>query len=157
MSNRMTFIFWVSAFVAAPVSAETLHLVCNGGGAANKPTASNVYTQNSDGHYGSAQVYGQRSQGFEGQVDVEIEGDTGRIRMPRAMLPPIHGGNGGWFKINNLKVSESQIIGNAGVNFINSPKVRIDRLTGNLTVSGKAGDFNGSCDSYDPTKVQKRF
>ena len=32
------------------------------------------------------------------------------------------------------------------VNFINSPKVHIDRVTGRISISGKAGDYSGQCE-----------
>jgi hypothetical protein len=33
----------------------------------------------------------------------------------------------------------------AAVNFMNNPKVHIDRVTGMISISGRAGDFSGQC------------
>jgi hypothetical protein len=61
------------------------------------------------------------------------------------MLPPLHGGNDGWFKLKNLRVDARTIRGKAAVNFINSPNIFIDRVTGTISISGKAGDYSGQC------------
>jgi hypothetical protein len=95
---------------------------------------------------------------FDDQVNIEINDDnTGRIRLPRTMLPPIHGGNEGWFDLESIKKSDSEILASAGVSFINSPKVRIDRMTGLVSISGKAGSFSGECQPYDPATAQRKF
>jgi hypothetical protein len=31
------------------------------------------------------------------------------------------------------------------VNFMNNPKIFIDRTTGSFSISGKAGDYSGTC------------
>jgi hypothetical protein len=63
------------------------------------------------------------------------------------MLPPLHGGTDGWFKLKNVKVDERTIRAKAAVNFINSPNVFIDRVTGTISISGKAGDYSGQCEA----------
>jgi len=94
---------------------------------------------------------------FEDQVNIEIIDGVGKIRMPRTMLPRIRGGKDGWFEIENLKVGEREITGNAGVNFINSPKLRIDRMTGMISINGKSGSFAAQCKAYDPATTQRAF
>lgn len=143
----------------AAASAESLHLVCLGAGSANRP--STTYGSVADNHGNAAwgQIVGQRTVPFDDQVNIEItDGERdGRIRLPRAMLPPIHGGDGGWFKLKNIRWSNSEITGSAGVNFINSPKVHIDRLSGHISISGKAGDYTGECQAYNPDTAARRF
>lgn len=138
-------------------AAPRIELVCLGGGAANKPTQATVNAWNSNGDYAGANVVGSRSVGFEDQVNLWIEGEDGRLRMPRSMLPPIRGGEDGWFKLKSIKISENEITGSVGVNPLNNPKVRIDRLTGAISISGKAGDFTGRCSRYDPATVRRQF
>jgi hypothetical protein len=136
---------------------QALHLTCLGAGTANKIA---VTTVNSNAHvygtvgttpvsgnaYGSSNVYSQRQQDFSDQVDVRLfEGDD-RIRMPRTMLPPIRGGKGGWFKLKNVVADARFIRASAAVNFMNNPKVHIDRVTGMISISGKAGDYSGRCE-----------
>jgi type 1 fimbria pilin len=142
----------------APAHAESIHLICLGGGSANKANVTNVYGSNSNGDSGYGQIVGRRSEGFEDQVNIEInDDDTGRIRVPRTMLPSIHGGDDGWMKFKDIKRTDNEITGSAAVNALNNPKVRLDRLTGNVTIAGKAGQFHGRCEAYDPAKVQRRF
>lgn len=145
-----------------------LSLICFGGGAANKPTVATAYGWGTfSGSYGStpfqgnsnstATVIGQRSQGFEDQIALDLQGEVGRVRMPRTMLPAIHGGDDGWFKLKNIKVKSNEITATVGVNFINSPKLRLDRYTGTVSISGKAGDFAGQCQRFDPATTSRKF
>jgi hypothetical protein len=97
----------------------------------------------------SGAVSGQRAEGYADQVDVEINGNEGRIRLPRIVLPLIRGGKGGWFELQRLKVSDRTIEGNAAVNFINKPKVHIDRVTGTISINGREGTFVGRCEAVD--------
>ena len=77
--------------------------------------------------------------------------------MPRSMLPPIRGGEDGWFKIKSIEVSDREIIGSVAVNALNNPKLRVDRYTGAISISGKAGDFSGRCQKYDPATERRAF
>jgi hypothetical protein len=149
--------FILAALVVAQVAAQQpLQLTCFGAGTANKATArtaySNAYVSGSVGttpYSGSGNatttVYGTRQQGFEDQVDVRLFGGDDKIRLPRTMLPALHGGNDGWFKLKNVVADARSIRAKAGVNFMNSPNVLIDRVTGTISISGKAGDYTGQC------------
>jgi hypothetical protein len=139
---------------------QPLNLTCFGGGTANKPTVVSGHSTGSfSGSVGTTpysgsgnattNVYGMRQQGFDDQVDIRLFSGDDRIRMPRTMLPPIRGGDGGWFKLKNVEANERTIKGSAAVNFINNPKVHIDRVTGMISISGKAGDFTGRCQAVD--------
>lgn len=149
-----------------------LDLTCFGGGTANKPTAAtavssgqvsgtafnlgtgNMTTWSGSGS-GTTTVYGHRQQGFGDQVDIRLFGGDDRIRMPRTMLPPIHGGDGGWFKLKNVVADARSIKASAAVNFMNNPKVFIDRVTGTISISGKAGDYAGQCQAVDASTAPK--
>jgi hypothetical protein len=148
-----------SAAVAdEPTGQKPLQLTCFGGGTANKVTArtaySNAYvsgnvggTSFSGSGNGSTTIYGTRQQGFGDQVDVRLFAGDDRIRVPRTMLPPLHGGDGGWFKLKNVVADARSIHASAAVNFMNNPKVFIDRVTGTISISGKAGDYSGQCEA----------
>lgn len=142
---------------AQETPSERLDLVCLGAGAANRPTSSTVTAWDSEGNYGSANVVGNRTVPFDDQVNLWIDGGEGRIRMPRAMLPPIRGGEDGWFKVKSIEITDNEITASVAVNLINNPKLRIDRITGNISISGKAGDYSGRCQRYDPDTVQRAF
>ena len=151
----------LAALVAAEVVAQQpLNLTCGGAGVANKPTARTAYANGyASGMIGSTPVsgagsatttvYGMRQQGFEDQVDIRLFGGDDRIRLPRTLLPSIHGGSDGWFKLKHVVADARSIRASAAVNFMNSPKVYIDRVTGTISISGKAGDYSGSCRSVD--------
>jgi hypothetical protein len=96
-----------------------------------------------------------RQQGFEDQVDVRLFSGDDRIRMPRTMLPAFHGGNDGWFKLKNVKVDARTIRASAAVNFMNNPKVYVDRMTGTISISGRAGDYSGQCEVIDANAPAK--
>lgn len=146
---------------AATASAQQpLYLTCFGGGTANKVTVTTGHTNanvhgsvggTSYGGSGNAttNVYGRRQQGFDDQVDIRLFVGDDRIRMPRTMLPPIHGGDDGWFKFKNVQTDARSIRGSAAVALLNNPKIHIDRVTGTISISGKAGDFTGQCQVVD--------
>jgi hypothetical protein len=145
---------------------QPLNLTCFGSGVANKPmigtarTNTNIYgsvgTTPVSGYGNSTTtITGMRQQGFGDQVDVRLFSGDDRIRLPRTMLPPIHGGDAGWFKLKNVVANERSIKAKAGVNFANSPNVHIDRVTGMISISGKAGDFSGQCEIVDPNAAPR--
>ena len=78
-----------------------------------------------------------------------------RIRMPRTMLPGLHGGNDGWFKLKDVVADARSIHAKALVNFTNHPNVFIDRVTGTISISGKAGDYSGQCQAVDANAPAK--
>ncbi len=140
-------------------AAQPLNLSCFGGGTANKVTMTNIDASGSSyGHVGgtpyssygsgSATVMGRRQQGFADQVDIRLFNGDDRIRLPRTLLPPLHGGKDGWFKLKNVVSDARSIHASAAVNFMNNPKVFIDRVTGTISVSGKTGDFAGQCEAF---------
>ena len=140
---------------AAGTSGQ-LNLTCLGAGTANKLTSHSAHTTadvsgmvgfTPVSGYGSANttIYGTRQQSFADQVDIRLFGGDDRIRMPRTMLPMFHGGSDGWFKLKHVVADARQIHASIAVNFINNPKVYIDRVTGTISISGKAGDYSGEC------------
>jgi hypothetical protein len=134
-----------------------LDLVCLGRGSANKQTSSSVYMSDSWGNSASGNITGNRSVPFDDQVNLWINETEGRLRMPRTMLPLIRGGDDGWFKIKDIAITESEIRGSVAVNLINNPKLVIDRRTGIIRLSGKAGRYVGECERYTPGEMPQRF
>ena len=124
-------------------------LLCEGGGTAIKPDGATINGYSSEGDSYSGTVSGTRAQGYVDQVDIELDGDTGRIRLPRVVLPVLRGGENGWFELRNLKFSDRAIEANAAINFMNKPKVYLDRMTGKISISGKSGTYAGQCKKVD--------
>lgn len=155
------------ALLLQAAAQPQLNLTCFGSGVANKPvvgtarTNTNIYgsvgTSSVSGYGNSTTtVTGMRQQGFGDQVDIRLFGGDDRIRMPRTMLPAIRGGKDGWFKLKDVIADARAIKAKAGVNFMNAPNVHIDRVTGTITISGKAGDYSGQCQAIDAS-VQAKF
>ena len=142
--------------MAASAVQQPLEITCIGGGTANKATAATGFSSGyasgfvgnrswSGSGWGTTTVYGTRQQGFGDQVDIRLFAGDDRIRLPRTMLPPLHGGADGWFKLKNVVADARSIHASAAVNFLNNPKVYIDRVTGTISISGRAGDYSGQC------------
>lgn len=119
---------------ATPCFATDLHLICGGGGSANRVNQSNVYAQDSNGNSGTATITSRGLQDFEDQVKVEIVNGAGRIRLPRTMLPPVHGGEEGWMRLTDIDETPNEITAKAVVNFMSHPDIRIDRISGIITI-----------------------
>ena len=168
----------VAAVAAQPVQAvapvtrassgvqQPLQITCFGGGTAKKATAAtglssgSVFgmagtTSVSGITSGTTTVFGTRQQGFGDQVDIRLFSGDDRIRMPRTMLPPLHGGDHGWFKLKDVVADARSIRASAAVNFLNNPKVYIDRVTGTISISGRAGDYAGTCQATEPDATTK--
>ncbi|MXO63429.1 hypothetical protein [Qipengyuania oceanensis] len=146
-----------------------LDLICFGAGAANKAVVGTAWGTSTGTAFGSnggwamgsgsssTTIVGTRSQGFEDQVSLYLIGATGRLRMPRTMLPSIRGGEDGWFELRNVAIKDNEITGTVAVSIINKPKFRLDRYTGTISISGKAGDYTGQCQRYDPAQMERQF
>lgn len=143
-----------------------LNLTCGGAGTANK--VSHVFGQtdvNVSGMVGTTMVSGNgsgtttiaipREQAFEDQVDVRLFSGDDRVRLPRTMLPGLHGGENGWFRLKNVVADQRSIRAEAYVNLLNHPKVYIDRVTGTISISGKSGDYSGECQVIDAAAPAK--
>jgi hypothetical protein len=144
--------------VASFASSATvqLHLICRGTG--DHKVALGSYGT-AIGRRGSVSAFGvshSQSQ-FEDEMDVEIDGATGKARVPRRFLPPAHGGEGGWFEVKDLVVGDDTITGSVLINFANHPKLRIDRRSGSVALDGKVGAFAGQCEAYDPAAAKRAF
>lgn len=141
---------------ADPAAQQPLSLTCVGGGTAKKPfvitngssgtISGNVGTTPISGTYsGGSSVVIPRNEEFADQVDVRLFAGDDRIRLPASTIPALHGGAGGWFKLKNVVADGRSIRAKAEVNFINKPKIYIDRVTGTISIAGKDGDYSGQC------------
>lgn len=148
----------IAAGAHAPVNAQTLHLVCLGAGSGNRAFQTFGTAQNNAGGSAWGQSVGMRPVPFDDQVNIEIgEDGTGRVRMPKMMLPGVRGGKDGWFEIRKVEITDDEIKGVVQVNILNSPKLRLDRIQGRVSIDGKSGNYSGECQPYDPDTVQRRF
>ena len=141
-----------------PVIAEpvNLHLICQGNGDHQVAHGSWATALTRHGSASAFRVSHSQDQ-FEEQMDVDIDGDAAKTRVPRRFLPPAHGGDGGWFETKELVVGDEAITGTVMINIVNHPKLRIDRRSGTIEMDGKVGAFAGQCHPYDPATAQRAF
>lgn len=138
-----------------PSPVAPVALICTGGGAANKVAPVGLF---GSGDAGWKSGYQTNSAGFTDQVDFRLIGDgSARIRMPRAMLPSLRGGKDGWFEVRSVVVTQTAITGTIKVSLVNSPKLRINRTTGRISINGKSGDFDGTCEPFNPASAAPKF
>ena len=162
---QMRFVWLVAAITgfAAPAIAQdaapapapsSLHLRCDGAGTVQdaQTTTANVFASNGRSATGSATTYSERE--IKERVLIELADTKGRIRFPKALVPPINsGGSDGWWPFTELKVTDTEIIGRFRLNFLNKPSIRIDRIHGDIDVEGFAGlRFRGACEPDDQSK-----
>ena len=94
------------------------------------------------------------TQDYDTSVTIQIDGDSGRIKPARDMIPPIHSdSDGGWYPISGLSISRDMIQGQFKLNGANRPKISIDRRTGHIALDGLT-KFHGTC---SPMDADRRF
>ncbi|MEO5706980.1 MAG: hypothetical protein ABIT10_10435 [Alteraurantiacibacter sp.] len=113
-----------------------LHLACGGAGAANKidfntdserisgtfnTFGSNGMTSGSFSGSTSGNEWETRVQGFADEVSLSMTSEEGRLRMPPVMLPPLRGGENGWFELSDIEIEPGEIRATINVNFHEPP------------------------------------
>lgn len=124
-----------------------LTLICYGAG--EKPSL-DVRTEyewdRSDHRYRPRTVTSSGNQGFSSAVQVDIDGDQGRIHLTGKLIAPINsGGDRGWWRLDNLRIDRDRITGQYRMNGLNQPRVTIDRRVGSISIRG-IESFDGQCD-----------
>jgi hypothetical protein len=145
----------VSLVLAAPAAAQPaapleLNLSCRGESTALATVGTeSVATRNNWG--GASTSYGTR-QGLvtiDTLISFRLNNGAAMLSVPAALLPPIHGGKRGEFRVRELQVTERDITGKIKINLLNNASFRIDRISGRLTSSG---GFQGDCEPEDVTR-----
>jgi hypothetical protein len=147
-------IFLAAAAAAAQAPQAPLNLTCVGSGTANKTAVKVVQSTAKVVPAPGAKPVNQTTsktitenytQDFSDQVDVRLFSGDDKIRVPRTMLPDFHGGDRGWFKLKVTAADARSVQASTNLGLLNNPKIYIDRVTGIITISGKAGDYSGQC------------
>ncbi len=150
----------IFAMATAPAWAEDLSLACSGQGTYQDANGSTATFHNySTGQ--STSVYGTTTgQGIvpNAAVGFEMTDAGARIRMPPVMTPPLNvGSDAGWWTVDRLSVTPTEITGRFTLNFLNKPTVRIDRVRGSIEVDGNFDYyFLGDCERIE-TPTAPRF
>lgn len=95
------------------------------------------------------------TQHYDSVVNVEIDGNAGRIRPADNMVPPLHADSDrGWFSLSDVTVTQDQIRGAFRLNAANRPSLLINRRSGHVSIDGLT-KFQGSCDPVESR--ERRF
>lgn len=135
-----------------------LGLVCFGDGTRNGISSETTWTWNAERDRYEHNLRNQSTtEIFEASLMIQIWSDGGRIRLPRALIPPINSrGNQGWWELYDVVVSPDTIRATYRLNGLNKPRLVIDRRSGRITVQGTSSyGFRGSCDVIG--QEQRRF
>ncbi len=142
------------ALVALQDAASPIHLACAGEGIHRRSTSSTGRL--SDGT--TATVSGTAIEDYADHVRIELAGADGRIRVPAGLMPALrYGGEDGWWPLRDVEYSDNEIRARFSLNFMNNPRIVVDRITGHVSIRGKSGNFSGQCEAYDPATVRRRF
>ncbi len=132
--------------------ADDITLSCQGQGwvAATQTNTVQRFHAGKPGHFQPEVVTIQTRRNFKGTGSVEIKAGAARMRVPDAMVPVLmSGGTEGWYPIEDLTMADAEITGVVRVGLLSQPKLRIDRMTGKLSLSGGAGDYTADCGAGD--------
>ena len=126
-----------------------LNLICRGTGTTMAQVGSETVTARDNwGNAAQAQSVKQGLVNYDTTAGFRLQNGIATMRVPAMLLPPLHGGRGGWLKVKNLRIADNEITGKAAINFMNNPSFRIDRVTGELSI---AGGFQAQCEPQDVT------
>lgn len=151
-------LFAAAALLSAQETTSLdLHLQCDGIATFPESQSTTASAWGSSGGYASGAATTVRRGSAPDRVLVALAGEDGRVRLPRSMVPTVNGGGeDGWWPLNELEVTDSQITGRFRLNPFNRPSVRIDRITGSIEIQGSFKlSFRGDCVPIDAT--QRRF
>jgi len=147
-----------AATLSNSVLANDITLSCQGQGSvmATQTTTVNQYQPGKAGHSQAGVATTQTRRPYSGTGTVELKTGVARMRVPDAMVPVLMSGSTeGWYPIEELNLAEREITGVVHINFLSQPKLRIDRVTGKITLVGGAGDFSGDCSAVDANAKPK--
>jgi hypothetical protein len=134
---------------------DDLQLVCYGGAQKTTTQVNSGFEWDAEQHkYVPKMRVETGKDNFDAAVNVSIHGESGTIKLPKSLIPPINSGVSpdGW-NIDDLIVGHNQIRGKFRLNALNQPTLSIDRRTGVLTIEGLI-KFTGRC---DPDEGHRRF
>lgn len=148
-----------AALMPSVAHADELLLVCAGVGQKKAFGSKTIFMQDNSGNFVTGNVWGSNGViSTDEMVKVKIDGRSGAIQFPEQLIPPIHNKSAdGWYKFTKLKIGEDSITASFALNFVNNPKVTIDRITGGISIKGFGNGFSGECRKFDPETMTKKF
>lgn len=137
---------------AAQSAGDALNLVCMGQGEMmGSEYTSRLEWDKYDHKYRAKSGYETRMKDFESAVTIQIQGNDGRIRLPKKLIPPLHSGGDDqhWWQLEDIVVRSDEIRASYRLNGMNKPKIKIDRTSGLISIKGFGQGFDGRCDRID--------
>lgn len=86
-------------------------------------------------------------------VRLSLLDSLGEADLPRF----IGGAKVGRLNVKSVTYSDALITAKIWYKGIGNAKMRIDRGTGTVAITGPQGNFSGVCAPYDPSKVTRKF
>lgn len=81
------------------------------------------------------------------RVLVEITGSEGRIHLSRPFIPLMHGGGAeDWWPLYDVRIGDEGITARFRLNALDKPRIVIDRMSGDIQISGLNRVFSGNCE-----------
>ncbi|WP_312916907.1 hypothetical protein [Stenotrophomonas sp.] len=138
--------------------SNSLVLICYGAGTRPTVKTESTYAWDSKEHkWKSRDTVHSSAEGFNGDVQIELYGDHGRIHLSEGPVPPINsGGDHGWWELDDLQVAPEVITAGYRLNGMNKPRLNVDRRSGHITIQGGTS-FAGQCDIGNFGGGQRRF
>jgi len=139
--------------------AAPLELVCEGVAVVSeaKTTTGTAETWTGQSISGSQTTY-EKARTVERVRLKTLDEQTGSIKLPPAMVPPIHsGGSNSWWPLTDFKMNDATITGTFRLNIFNKGHIVIDRHTGDIEVYAFLIRFNGSCIKADVNPSDRLF
>ena len=146
----------LSLLLATNAFGEGLTLVCSGEAlVADKATVkSNKIPLNpGDTLTDGVTFTGKRNMNAVLTFYINEEETEGWVKVPRSMRPAFSRKDK--FSLTKLSVGESEINAKFKINFMNQPKIVINRNTGFIEYNGMGASFSGACEKIDVAK--KKF
>jgi|AP45_3_1055517.scaffolds.fasta_scaffold152476_1 hypothetical protein len=146
----------VGIFLATSAFGEGLTLVCSGEALVTEKTTvkSNEIPLNpGDTLTDGVTFTGKRNMNAVLTFYINEEETEGWVKVPRSMRPAFSRKDK--FSLTKLSVGESEINAKFKINFMNQPKIVINRNTGFIEYNGMGASFSGACEKIDVAK--KKF
>lgn len=106
------------------------------------------------GSAGSASAVMGSSANSGATAELEVAQGVAKLRPPKVIVPGLSvGGKNGWWNVQGLTSSETEISGHIKFGFIATGRFRVDRRTGIMTISALGESFEGTCAKANATQL----
>lgn len=91
-----------------------------------------------------------------GSLYLSIEGEAGRIFLPERFFSAKKPSDS-WYRLTNVDIMPSHITAKIYMSMINKPKVWINRISGDISITSNKMNSFGMCSSIYKTQTSLRF